>query len=333
MKKILVLLLMVIFAACINQKKEIVKKKAPTAEERIEYVELKSEAWNLYQSNEFLKSAKKYSEAFALLRYDSKTDDRYNAACSWALAKEIDSSFAQLLLISKKGNYINYDHITTDNDLSILHSDNRWERVINFVKINKEKAEEFLDKPLIAILDTIYHSDQSSREELDKISQIYDRKSKEIEVQWEKIHKIDSINLIKTKKILDERGWLGTEIIGNQGNITLFLIIQHSELETQEKYLPILREAVKKGKAKASHLALLDDRVSLSKRNKQIYGSQVGQDKKTGSPYVLPLIDPDNVDKRRADVGLGDMQSYLANYDMIWDLEEYKKSLPGYESK
>ncbi len=83
-----------------------------------------------------------------------------------------------------------------------------------------------------------------------------------MKAHWKIINEKDSINLIKIKKILDERGWLGADIIGNQGNSTLFLVIQHSDIETQEKYLPMMREAVKKGNANSSSLALLEDRVA-----------------------------------------------------------------------
>lgn len=122
-------------------------------------------------------------------------------------------------------------------------------------------------------------------------------------------------------------------MIGNQGNTTLFLVIQHSDIETQEKYLPMMRDALSKGNARASSLVLLEDRVALGKGEKQIYGSQVGRDQETGEYYILPLIDPDNVDKRRAEVGLETIQDYISNWEMTWDVEEYKKKLPEIEAK
>ena len=62
-----------------------------------------------------------------------------------------------------------------------------------------------------------------------------------------------------------------------------------------------MREAVKKGNAKANSLALLEDRVALRRGGKQIYGSQVTRDSETNEYYVLPLIDPaKDVYKRQA---------------------------------
>lgn len=300
-------------------------------QDREKYSELIKEAWNLYETKDYKQSAEKYSEAFVALGNKGNISDRYNAACSWALAKEIDSSFVQLFRIAEKGNYSNYGHITTDTDLDILHSDKRWSEVLDKIKGNKEKAEANLDKPLVAVLDTIYQEDQGLRRQISEVEEKYGRDSDEMKTHWKTIAEKDSINLIKIQKILDERGWLGPDIIGNQGNTTLFLVIQHSDQAVQEKYLPMMREAVAKGNARPSSLALLEDRVALGQGKKQIYGSQIGRNTETGEFYVSPLQDPDNVDKRRAEVGLGTLQEYVSNWNITWDVEKYKKELPEIE--
>lgn len=297
------------------------------------YSNLIKDAWNLYQSKDFLKSGQKYSEAFVTLDGNGKVNDRYNAACSWALANKADSAFVQLFKIAEKDNFTNLGHITTDPDLNSLHKDERWNKLIAIVKSNKEKAEANLNKPLVRILDTVYQEDQKYRQQIKGIEEKYGRESDEMRAHFKILMEKDSINLIKVKKLLDEHGWLGADVIGNQGNATLFLVIQHSDLETQEKYLPMMREAVKKGNASSSSLALLEDRVALRNGKKQIYGSQVRRDQETGEYYVSPLIDPDNVDKRRAEVGLGPIQEYISNWGITWDVENYKKKLPEYESK
>jgi hypothetical protein len=293
------------------------------------HLALLNEARQLYESKEFLKSGQKYSEAFDAIGNKGTLYDRYNAACSWALANQPDSSFVQLFKIVEIGNFTDLSQLTADPDLNSLHSDERWIKLIEII----EKAVANLDKPLIAILDTIYQDDQKYRVQAHEIEEKYGWESDEMIVHWKMIHEKDSINLIKVKKILDERGWLGSDIIGNQGNTTLFLVIQHSDHETQDKYLPKMRDAVANGNAHAVHLALLEDRVALGKGEKQIYGSQVGRDQETSEYYVLPLIDPDNVDKRRAEVGLGSIEDYISNWGITWNVEDYKKKLPEYEAK
>lgn len=328
MKNILILVLLIIFSSCKNgeKKEENIVEKAPISKERAKYVELKNEAWKLYKNKDYLSSAKKYSEAFTSLENKGNTIDRYNAACSWALANQIDSSFVQLFRIAEKGNYSNYGHITTDTDLTTLHSDERWNKILDLVKVNKEKAEVNLDKSLVAILDTIYQEDQGLRRQISEIEKKFGRDSEEMKAHWRTINEKDSKNLIKIQKILDEKGWLGRDVIGGQGNSTLFLIIQHSPIEIQKKYLPMMRDAVKNNNARPSSLALLEDRVALGTGKKQIYGSQIGRNQETGEYYILPIEDPENIDKRRAKVGLGTIQDYINNWNISWNVEKHKNN-------
>lgn len=90
----------------------------------------------------------------------------------------------------------------------------------------------------------------------------------------------------------------------------------------------MMRNAVNNGKAKAGNLALLEDRIALKQGKEQLYGSQVSWNLASGEYYVLPLADPDNVDKRRAMVGLQPLADYLSNWQMKWDVKQYKKDLP-----
>ena len=160
----------------------------------------------------------------------------------------------------------------------------------------------------------------------------YGRDSDEMKAHWDMIQKKDSINLLKVQDILDERGWLGSDVVGTRGNSTLFLVIQHADLEVQEKYLPMMREAVEKGNARASSLALLEDRIALRQGKRQIYGSQISRHP-DGEYFISPLQDPLNVDKRRAEVGLGSLQEYVSGWDIEWNAVEYKECLPHLEAR
>lgn len=298
-----------------------------------QYKVLIKEAWKLYETKSYAASGQKYLDAFAANGNKGLNGDRYNAACSWALAGNADAAFDQLFKISREGNYSNYSHLTVDTDLNLLHNDPRWKELTTLVKTNKEKSEASLDKPMVATLDSIYQEDQFYRMQLEPAVQQYGRKSDQVQALYKKMARADSINLVKVLKILDTRGWLGPNVIGEQGNTTLFLVIQHADQKTQEKYLPMFREAVQKGNAKPADLALMEDRVALRQGKRQTYGSQIGMDPETGAFYVSPLDDPDNVDKRRAAMGLQPIADYLMHWNITWDVEAYKKQLPEIEAK
>ena len=166
------------------------------------------------------------------------------------------------------------------------------------------EREAKLDKPIIAILDTIFKADQ------DLIQQNRGEvNSPEWKAWSKKASQLDSVNLIKVTEIINKNGWPGEEIIGWHGSSALWVVFQHSTLENQEKYLPLMREAVKKGKARSAQLALLEDRILVRNGKEQIYGTQAGTDS-LGIYKIWPIKDERNVNKLRFSVGLGPLQWY-----------------------
>ena len=303
---------------------------ASYAQTRVAYDGYVKKANDFFGARQYAQSAEAFSQAFAAIGGKGYPEDRYNAACAWAHTGNKDSAFFELNKIATKVNYSDYSHIIADSNLINLHSDKRWKPLCALVKRNKEKLEAHYNRPLIALLDSVYKNDQNDRVQLDDIQKKYGADSKEVAEKWEIIGQKDSSNLIIVEKILKKYGWLGPEVIGEEGNETLFLVIQHANLKAQEKYFNELKMAVKNHKAQPADLALLQDRVALRQGKKQIYGSQIGADTE-GHFWVLPIEDPDNVDKRRAEVGLGPMKDYVKTWNIVWDLEEYKKQLSEME--
>ena len=287
----------------------------------------------LYQQKNYCESAKAYSQAFAMNGGKGTEDDRYNAACSYALAGKKDSAFYYLFGAAEKNHYSNYSHITTDPDLNSLHEDRRWSTLLGEVQKNKDKEEANYIKPVVAILDTVYQEDQKYRAGIVEMIQKEGMQSPNVQERLKKMRYADSVNLLKIEKLLDQYGWLGFDQVGRMGALTIFLVIQHSPLDVQKKYLPMMREAVAKKQALAGNLALLEDRVATREGRKQIYGSQVATDSITRKNYLLPLEDPDNVDKRRATVGLGPLADYLKRFGIEWNVEEFKKKQEAEKKK
>ncbi|HMC98198.1 MAG TPA: DUF6624 domain-containing protein, partial [Flavobacteriales bacterium] len=128
----------------------------------------------------------------------------------------------------------------------------------------------------------------------------------------------DSLNLVRVLAIIDSAGWLGPEQVGGTASQALFLVLQHADEkpDIQEAYLPVMREAVAEGKARASELAMLEDRVAVNHGRPQIYGSQIGW--KDGKGFIRPIADEEHVNERRAAVGLEPLEKYAERFDLHW---------------
>lgn len=285
------------------------------------YDEHVTQAEALYQKQDYPASAAQYSAAFESIGWKAYPRDRYNAARSWAMAGVPDSAFFCLYRLVNRANYDNLDELTAENDFKPLHSLPRWKELCDAVKANQPTMPE-LARELAAILE----EDQKYRQMIDSVEGKFGRESAEMKSLWKIMGQTDSVNTIRIKEVLDTHGWLGSKAVGAAGNSALFLVIQHAEIEDQEKYLPMMREAVKSGNAEGSSLALLEDRVLMRNGKRQIYGSQVGSDPKTGEMYFFPIEDVDHVDERRASVGLGPLAEYAGYFNLVWDAAAIEKN-------
>ncbi len=288
------------------------------------YKEWVQKADSCYTAENYKLSVSYYEKAFKIEQKDS--GDLYNAGCSASLALENKKAFKWLNLAIDNG-YEGIAHMQVDGDLKRLHTEKEWKKTIDKLQKKLDVLGANYDKVLEKELLEIYAEDQEIRGEFMNVYKAPKPDKRKIDSIGKIMEKKDSINLIKVIKILDEKGWVGKNLVGTQANQTLFLVIQHSDLKYQQKYLPMMREAVKKGNANPANLAYLEDRIALREGRKQIYGSQAAKNKKTNKMYISPMIDPDNVDKRRAEVGLGTMAEYAAKMNIEWNLETYKKEL------
>ncbi|WP_347925790.1 DUF6624 domain-containing protein [Pontimicrobium sp. SW4] len=300
------------------------------------YGHLINDAENLFKKREYKKSAKKYEEAFSVYGGKGGIDDRYNFAKSYAMSGDYDNAFFHLFKLSKATEHYglsNIGKVKDDVAFKSLHKKKRWAELLNIINKNVEVLGVNLDTELVTLLDSIFEDDQKYRKAYIDVVTQQGRESAESKKIFDKMKLIDSVNLRKVKKILDSRGWLGADLVGDKGVTTMFLVIQHADSQTQRKYLPMIREAFINGKIPANRLAYLEDRVAIGQGKKQIYGTQIGSDPEINASYVLPLIDPKNVDKRRATIGLETLQQYLSNFNITWNVEEYIEELPNIERK
>ncbi len=185
-------------------------------------------------------------------------------------------------------------------------------------------GQSVLNDTLSKQLEKILADDQKYRADLDnaKDTAEYTTVMKRMIVQ-------DSINTEKVCIILDKNGWLGSEVVGEEGALALWSVIQHADLPVQEKYLSMMRAAVKEKKLAARRFALTEDRMEMRYGRSQIYGSQLMENGITHEATLAPLSNPDGVDKRRSEAGLPPLAEYLATFDVKWNLEQYKKDLPS----
>jgi hypothetical protein len=133
---------------------------------------------------------------------------------------------------------------------------------------------------------------------------------REIPPEIAKMMRVDEDNTAWLTELTARRGWPGRTLVGEDGAHAAWLLAQHADRESQPAFLDLLRAAVAAGEASVTDLAYLDDRVRMRAGQPQLYGTQFIHDEQGLRPWAIE--DPENVDQRRASVGLGPFADYEA---------------------
>lgn len=200
----------------------------------------------------------------------------------------------------------------------------KWEAAANASGIDLNLMEEF---------DEISRTDQAQRQEMGPISEKYGWESPQMDSLWKLQNYSDSVNTERIVAIMDSIGYPGKSLVGDAHASTAFFVIQHADLEIQEKYVDMIKEAADQGELKWSSVAMLVDRINMRNSLPQIYGSQVSRDPDTDEHYFGEILNPEKIDSTRRSVGLGPLQDYGARWDIQWDPAKHRKKVAEMKKK
>jgi len=139
----------------------------------------------------------------------------------------------------------------------------------------------------------------------------------------ELIRKVDGSNTMEIKAMLKGRGWFRDDKDGERAATRAWVIVQHADQdpEFQKEALALMEKELGAPGVSRRNFAYLYDRVQLRlndfenvHKRQQRYGTQ-GRCVDQGGWEPFPLEDPDNVDARRAEMGLGTLSDYQARFE------------------
>jgi hypothetical protein len=278
-----------------------------------EYSAFVKKADSLYRAKDYKKSAMTYHAAFNTMEGKGYREDRYNAACSWALAGYPDSAFFNLQRIVDKLKYAEYDHLSNDTDLASLHSDPRWKPLLKQVKQNDE-AGKGSDKALYHLLDSMKTEDQKWR---NKLVQYWNGELGTDSAVFNSVtHNItltDSLNYFLLIDIFAKHGYPNYDLVGERGSSNFWLLVQHQDRHPsfQDSVLTKMKIEVDSGKASGENYAYLVDRVKVNTGQPQVYGTQMQLNSKSTSYEPKNVIEPEKLNERRKSVGLTSIEDYI----------------------
>ncbi|MCU0408504.1 MAG: hypothetical protein MUD02_06105 [Bacteroidales bacterium] len=120
-------------------------------------------------------------------------------------------------------------------------------------------------------------------------------------------------NIQELQLLLGSKGWPERSQVGAMAASSAFFVVQHSDAQTQEKYMGMFEAACRKGEGNWQQYALMFDRMRMNQDKPQRFGTHSYLDPSKGKTDELyPLEDASKVDEWRKEIGLEPLKEYLA---------------------
>ena len=151
------------------------------------------------------------------------------------------------------------------------------------------------------ILDEVFERDQRIRTQ---------------EVPFAEFARADHRNQELVISLIEQCGMPTLREVSKKQMHTIWLVLQHAQPKQRKKYFPAFEVAWQNGDITGEQYALMVDRVLMDEGKPQRYGSQIVDGK------LYKLENPESVNERRAELGMGPIEKYLRSLDIPIDLAD-----------
>ena len=194
------------------------------------------------------------AKAFSTLKENKK-----HIEIAFLKATKFDNICEYIKLWENEKNHFNRDIPETYN----LQKEKCKSTLITESKIDLKgySSENNFDFELIKLINKVSLNDKK-----------YRYGDKDFETKQPELDKKNQIIIDSLYKV--HKTYIGKSLVGDEFKTTMWAVIQHSNPEMMEKYLPIIQKAVKDNEIHLATLKMLIDRVYWLKYDYQIFGSQ-----------------------------------------------------------
>ena len=235
-----------------------------------------------------LRQEKEWTDTLSTPQKQLFFSNLYSLVCCYAKTGQTDSALHFLELLAD--HHYAQMQLLGDVDLESLHASPRWKPVLDKIRSSFMEVNKGIGKPGLALeLEELEARDQSVRMN-NRISP-------------ERAQEINDSNKLRVTAILDRYGYPGPAEVGPEASRIPVLILIHADLKTQQKYLGIIKKAVKQQKLNGEYLGVLIDKIQIALGKPQIYGTQFRRNPATGKNEPYPVKHPDRIEKERSRLG------------------------------
>ncbi len=278
------------------------------------FEELRSSGYKLYKEGKYALALEHLQQAKALNSNDTRT--LFQSGRVLLKLGEVDKATQAIdrSIDFDTSDLVRFIDVQRDSSIARLWTHPDWPKFVD--KLEKKVCGSNL--LLFRHLMEIYREDDACRRKVIRAGKTHGWKSPQVEHLTRDMHRIDSLHLEDIRAIIRQHGYPGRSLVGQASKVA-FLVIQHSDLETQEAYFPLLMQEADRGELPRKTLALMEDRILISQGKKQKFGTQICRDPDTEQAEFCPIEDPQSVNERRLAVGLSTLETYAKQNGIKWE--------------
>lgn len=240
-----------------------------------------------------------------------RSEELILAIRSSTLAKNHEQAYIVLDQGINSG-WLTLDQVLSDELLRPLHPEKEWQELIQkLIRFSNGTDPELRER-----IATLLERDQYYRQQMQTIARDKGWQDLAIKEMHTLQQELDAINLQEVEGIIEAYGYPGRSLVGNLSATALY-IIQRADLETQEKYLPILKTAAEEHEILRSELAYIVDKIRMAKEEPQVYGTQIIRTS-NGMLDFYRIEAPESVNERRRKVDLLPLEEYAEKVGIAW---------------
>lgn len=275
-----------------------------------------NKADSLFNEGQLIASIEEYNKMYAADSTNYNTV--YNLACAYAQARMPDKAFRYLIL---SANLNSTEAPLCDPDFLPLKKDKRWDDFEKnlIAQIQKKYEHPIGDEEYALRLWRMKAKDQAHYKDIQLAEKKIHRNSSVVYALWDVKENYNEQNQKELESLIAKKGWPKISQVGQEGASAAFLIIQHSDMEKQTKYLPIIKKLCEEREANWGSYALMYDRIQVDQNKPQRYGSQLAFNDSTDKYEPSPMEDESKVDEWRKAIGMQPLADYLLHWDIKWE--------------
>jgi hypothetical protein len=188
--------------------------------------------------------------------------------------------------------------------------------IILFTAFQTYAQTETVRLPQVAKqIDLMIEHDQSvAKRHIDLMNQNVKSDSPEMKNLMDEWKTVGDADKILLKTLFKDNGFLGYKEVGEQSSHNFLQMVQRMDADStfQQEVLVEMKKHIAKINASPIEFAYLTDRVNLNQAKPQVYGTQLKINEKGTSYEPKMVIDPKNLNKRRAEIGLGTIEEAIS---------------------